>query len=215
MPEVAPASTDMLQMVSRPEVGMFVIVSPWNSITLKLAPSAVNWPIRYRIRSLGRTFAGNSPLTTTLIVAGTSTFSTLPSAQTEAISVAPMPKAKAPSAPWLVVWLSVPTTTAPGADVAVLGQDLVADAALVAADVVELGDALLADELAHLLLVGGGLRAFGRDAVVEDDGDLGWVPDLGIQAGTLVDLLELVEHQRGVLVRHGQVDASARPRRPP
>ena len=72
------------------------------------------------------------------MVPGTSTFSTLPSAQTEAISVAPMPKANAPSAPWLVVWLSVPTTTLPGPHVAVLGQDLVADAALVAADVVEL-----------------------------------------------------------------------------
>ena len=31
-----------------------------------------------------------------------------------AISVAPLPKANAPSAPWLVVCESVPTTTAPG-----------------------------------------------------------------------------------------------------
>jgi hypothetical protein len=28
--------------------------------------------------------------------------------------VAPIPKEKAPSAPWLVVWESVPTTTKPG-----------------------------------------------------------------------------------------------------
>ena len=62
-----------------------------------------------------------------------------------------------------------------------------------------------ADELAHLLLVGGGLRAFSRDAVIEDDRDLRRVPDFGIQAGALVDLLELVEHQGRILVRHGQV----------
>jgi len=56
----------------------------------------------------------NFPLTTTLMVAGTSTLSTVPSAHTLAISVAPIPNANAPSAPWLVVWESVPTTTAPG-----------------------------------------------------------------------------------------------------
>ncbi len=48
------------------------------------------------------------------MVCGTSTLRATPSAQTEAISVAPMPKAKAFSAPWLVVCESVPTTTAPG-----------------------------------------------------------------------------------------------------
>ena len=32
----------------------------------------------------------------------------------DAISVAPIPNANAPSAPWLVVWESVPTTTMPG-----------------------------------------------------------------------------------------------------
>ena len=66
------------------------------------------------MRSLGATNFGNRPLATTLMVFGTSTLRTVPSAQTEAISVAPMPKANAPRAPWLVVWLSVPTTTVPG-----------------------------------------------------------------------------------------------------
>ena len=66
------------------------------------------------MRSFDWTRAGSWPRTTTLMVAGTSTLSTLPSAQTAAISVAPMPKANAPSAPCVVVWLSVPTTTAPG-----------------------------------------------------------------------------------------------------
>ncbi len=95
----------------------------------------------------------------------------------------------------------------PGQDVAVLRQDLVADAALVAADIVELADALLGHELAHLLLVGGGLGALGRDAVIEDDRDPLRVPDLGVQAGALIDLLELVEDQGRILVRHRQVDA--------
>ena len=80
-------------------------------MTLKLAPSAVSVPMRCRIRSFGPDAGGNAPLTTTLMVPGTSTLSTRPSAHTEAISVAPMPNANAPSAPWLVVWLSVPTTT--------------------------------------------------------------------------------------------------------
>ena len=57
------------------------------------------------------------------------------------------------------------------AHVAVLGQDLVADAAHVAPDVVELPHALGADELAHLLLVGGGLRRFRRHAMIEDHRD--------------------------------------------
>ncbi len=48
------------------------------------------------------------------MVAGTSMFTATPKAQTLAISVAPMPNANAPNAPWLVVCESVPTTTIPG-----------------------------------------------------------------------------------------------------
>jgi hypothetical protein len=59
-----------------------------------------------------------------------------------------------------------------GPDVAVLGEDLVADAALVAADVVEAGDAVLRHELADLLLVARGLGGLGGHPMVEDDGDL-------------------------------------------
>ena len=111
MPAVAPASTAMLQSTSRPEVDILRMVSPWNSSTLKFAPCALILPMRCRIRSFGPTNFLKRPFTTTLIVGGTSTFSTLPRAQTLAISVAPMPNANAPSAPWLVVWESVPTTT--------------------------------------------------------------------------------------------------------
>ena len=38
MPEVAPASTAMLQSTRRPEVDILRMVSPWNSSTLKFAP---------------------------------------------------------------------------------------------------------------------------------------------------------------------------------
>ncbi len=90
------------------------------------------------MRSLGPTAGRNSPSATTLMVAGTSTFTSRPSAHTPAMSVAPTPMAMAPIAPWLLVWLSAPTTTMPGTHVPALGQDLVADASLVRADVVEL-----------------------------------------------------------------------------
>lgn len=114
MPDVAPASTDMLQTARRPEVDIFRIVSPWNSRTRKLAPCAVSVPTTWRIRSFGPTCGPNSPFTSILIVVGTSMLRATPSVQTEAISVAPMPNEKAPRAPWLVVWESVPTTTCPG-----------------------------------------------------------------------------------------------------
>ncbi len=104
----------MLHRTSRPEVGIVRIVSPWNSSARKFAPCALIFPIRWRIRSFGPTYSGKAPVTTTLIVGGTSTLSAAPSVQTLAISVAPIPNAKAPSAPWLVVCESVPTTTVPG-----------------------------------------------------------------------------------------------------
>ena len=64
--------------------------------------------------SFGVTAGLKRPVRTTLMVAGTWMFTARPSAQTDAISVAPTPKASAPRAPWLVVWLSAPTITAPG-----------------------------------------------------------------------------------------------------
>lgn len=144
----------------------------------------------------------------TLIVAGTSTLRAVPRAQTLAISVAPMPKANAPSAPCVVVWLSVPVTTMPRQHVAVLGKNLMADAALIGPDVVKLRDVLRRDEFADAPLIGGGLRALRRNAVVEDDGDARRVPHTRVvDAGALEDLAELIDDERGVLVRHGEVDA--------
>ncbi len=120
--------------------------------------------------------------------------------------MAPTPMAMAPRAPWVLVWLSAPTTTMPGPHVPVLGEDLVADASFVGADVVELGDALRGHELPDLLLIGGRLRGLRRDPMVEDDGDLGRVPHSGLEPRALEDLVELVDDKSRVLVRHGQVD---------
>jgi len=80
-----------------------------------------------------------------------------------------------------------------------------ADAAAIAADVVELRDAVLGHEGADQGLVRGGLGAFGRYPMVEDDGDAGGIPGPGFPARALVDLLELVDDQGPVLVGHGQV----------
>ncbi len=91
-------------------------------------------------------------------------------------------------------------------DIAEFGKDLVADAALVAADVMEFADPLLGHEIPDLFLVAGCLGTFGRHAVIEDDGDLARIPDLGFEPRVLVDLVELVDDQGPVLVRHGHVD---------
>ena len=85
-------------------------------------------------------------------------------------------------------------------DIAVLGQDLVADAANIAADVVKLGNALVPDEVPHLLLVRGGLGRLGRHAMIKDDRDTVRIPDVRLPAGIAEDLVELVDDQRRVLV---------------
>jgi hypothetical protein len=92
-----------------------------------------------------------------------------------------------------------------GSDVAVLGQDLMADAPFVAADVVKPRNSVASYELADGLLVCGRLGAFSRNAVVEDNGNAGGIPDPGRRRRASKDLVKLVDHKRGVLVRHGQV----------
>jgi len=82
----------------------------------------------------------------------------------------------------------------------------VTNAALIAADIVEFSDALPGDELTHPLLACGGLCVLGRHTVVEDDRHLVPDPRLWLKAAALVHLVELIEHKRCVLVRHGQVD---------
>jgi len=87
MPEVAPASTDMLQRTSRPRSHVRDSLAV-NSMTLKFAPSAVSRPTRCRMRSLVR--RGREPAVhDDLDGAGTWMFTARPRAQTDAISVAP------------------------------------------------------------------------------------------------------------------------------
>jgi hypothetical protein len=66
-----------------------------------------------------------------------------------------------------------------GPDIAVFGQDLVADAADIAANIMKAGDLLGGDEVARFLLVGGGFGRLCRDAVVEDNGDPVCIPNDG------------------------------------
>jgi hypothetical protein len=93
-----------------------------------------------------------------------------------------------------------------GPVVALVCHHLVADAASVAADVVELGDALPVYEFTDLLLVGRGFRALGRNSVIEDDGDLRRIPHASRETGAPVHVEELVDDQRGILVRHREID---------
>ena len=69
--------------------------------------------------------------------------------------MAPIPKANAPKSA-MAGGVAIRTDhDRSRADITVFRQDLVADAAFVAADVMEFLDALLGDEFTHLLLVGG------------------------------------------------------------
>jgi len=89
--------------------------------------------------------------------------------------------------------------------VTVFGEDLVADAAHVTANVVEPGDSLLRDKIADLLVVGCRLRRLGGHAVVEDDRDPARIPHPRLPSGVPEDLVELVDNECSVLVRHRQV----------
>ena len=66
-----------------------------------------------RIRSLAETPAGSSPFTVMAIVLGL-TCGSVWVASTCSTSLVPMPKASAPSAPWVEVWLSPHTIVRPG-----------------------------------------------------------------------------------------------------
>ena len=77
--------------------------------------------------------------------------------------------------------------------VAIFREDLVADAALVAADFVKFPDALGGDKLPDLPLIVRSLPALGRHAVIEDDGDPIRVPHFGGKVRALVDFVELVD----------------------
>ncbi len=99
-----------------------------------------------------------------------------PVAMTAARSVLPTPVEKAPSAPYVQVWLSAPMTRSPGADQPLFGKQHVPDARLAHFKIVFYP--LLFREFAHDLgLLGGGYVLVG-DKVIRDKGYLFGIEDM-------------------------------------
>ena len=113
MPARAPASIDMLHTVMRSSISSARIASPRYSITWPVPPPTPSRPMIARMRSFAVTPARGAPVTLTASVRGRRcsrhwVASTCPT------SVVPIPKASAPKAPWVLVWLSPHTTVMPG-----------------------------------------------------------------------------------------------------
>ena len=103
----------MLHRVMRPSMDRASTPSPANSSTNPTPPAAPIWPMMCRIKSFAATPAGNLPAT--LINMFSDFFATMVwVANTCSTSEVPMPKAKAPRAPLVVVWESPHTTVMPG-----------------------------------------------------------------------------------------------------
>ncbi len=113
MPARAPASIDMLQIVIRPSMESDRMVEPRYSITWPTPPPVPMRPIRARMTSLAVTPAGRSPSMVTAMLAGRR-WGRVWVARTCSTSLVPMPKASAPKAPWVEVWLSPHTIVMPG-----------------------------------------------------------------------------------------------------
>ena len=133
-------------------------MSPRYSITEPMPPPVPMRPMMARITSLAVAPAGSSPVTVTAIVPGRC-WGSVWVASTCSTSLVPMPKASAPKAPWVDVWLSPHTIVMPGQRAALLRADHVDDALVRVAHAV-VGDAELGG-------VGGQhLELLGRDRVV-------------------------------------------------
>ena len=93
---------------------------PAYSITCPVAPAALIWAMMARITSLAVTPSPSVPSTVMRMVFGLRCHRVCV-ASTCATSVLPMPKASAPRAPWVEVWLSPQTSSIPGWDRPVSG----------------------------------------------------------------------------------------------
>ena len=113
MPALAPASTDMLQIVIRPSIDRARMAEPRYSTMWPTPPPVPMRPMMVRITSLAVTPAGRSPSTVMAMVFGRRA-GRVWVARTCSTSLVPMPKARAPKAPWVDVWLSPHTTVIPG-----------------------------------------------------------------------------------------------------
>ena len=112
MPFFAPASMAMLHIVKRSSIERYFMPSPANSIDLYSAPSTPIMPMMCSIMSLPQIYCAGCPLSTNFIACGTLN-QHLPLIIPAAMSVEPTPVEKAPSAPYVQVWLSAPITRSP------------------------------------------------------------------------------------------------------
>ena len=113
MPILAPISMDRLQMVIRPSTDMDRIAWPAYSTAWPSPLAAPSRPMTWRIMSLADTQSGKAPSKVTRRRLGFRCISVwVTMAWTS--SLLPMPMAKAPTPPWVQVWLSPQTSVAPG-----------------------------------------------------------------------------------------------------
>ena len=113
MPALAPASIDMLQIVIRPSIESAWIVEPRYSMIEPIPPPVPILPMIARMMSLAVDPAGNSPSTWIDIVFGR-VWGSVCVARTCSTSLVPIPKARAPNAPWVEVCESPQTIVIPG-----------------------------------------------------------------------------------------------------
>ena len=103
----------MLHMVMRPSIERARTASPAYSMTWPVPPAVPISPMIARVMSLAVTPAGRSPSTVMrMFLAGR--WIRVWVARTCSTSLVPMPKASAPKAPWVEVWLSPQTMVMPG-----------------------------------------------------------------------------------------------------
>ena len=112
-PALAPASIDMLQMVIRPSIDSARMAEPRYSMIEPIPPPVPILPMMARITSLAVEPGGSSPSTVTDIVPGRC-WGRVWVASTCSTSLVPIPKASAPKAPCVEVWLSPHTIVMPG-----------------------------------------------------------------------------------------------------
>ncbi len=103
----------MLQTVMRPSIERDRIAEPRYSMTWPIPPPVPMCPMMASTTSLAVTPAASSPSTVTDIHFGRD-WGSVWVARTCSTSLVPMPKASAPKAPWVAVWLSPQTMVIPG-----------------------------------------------------------------------------------------------------
>ena len=113
MPALAPASIDILQTVIRPSIDNFFIASPEYSMTWPVPPAVPILPIIASTKSFAETPLWSSPsISISIFLAGF--WIKVCVAKTCSTSDVPIPKARAPKAPCVAVWLSPQTIVIPG-----------------------------------------------------------------------------------------------------